>query len=60
MLRLAAAAILTAPPAFAHTGAHLHPHDSGGWLAVCGALALVALAGAAALREARLQSRGRK
>ncbi len=36
--------LATAAPALAHSGAHLHPHDGGPWLAVAGGLAAIAAA----------------
>ncbi|MCE0505793.1 hypothetical protein LR948_10530 [Roseivivax sp. GX 12232] len=51
------AAALLAGPAFAHEGAHLHPHDGAGWLAVTAALAVLALAGVLARGELRLPRR---
>ncbi len=35
---------VTAGPALAHSGAHLHPHGSGDWLTVALGLAAAALA----------------
>ena len=49
--------ILLAAPAAAHTGAHVHPHDGASWLAVVGALAVIALAGG--LVAARRRNRRR-
>jgi hypothetical protein len=36
--------LLSALPAAAHEGAHLHPHGSGSWIAVASGLALIAVA----------------
>ena len=46
---------LVATGASAHTDAafHLHPHGGESWLAVAGALAVIALAGGLALAAAR-------
>ncbi|MGY3438354.1 MULTISPECIES: hypothetical protein [unclassified Marinovum] len=41
---LAPVLFLTASPALAHSGAHLHPHGAGNWLTVALALGLVAVA----------------
>lgn len=35
---------LTASPALAHSGAHLHPHGAGNWLTVALGLGLIGLA----------------
>lgn len=35
---------LTASPALAHSGAHLHPHGAGNWLTVVLALGVIGLA----------------
>lgn len=43
---LAPAFALTASPALAHSGAHLHPHGAGNWLTVALALGLIAVAAA--------------
>ncbi len=48
---LASAIALTAGPALAHDGAHLHPHGSESWLPLI--LAAVTIGGAAALAYAR-------
>ncbi|MCB1339611.1 MAG: hypothetical protein KDK24_00785 [Pseudooceanicola sp.] len=53
MKRLALFATLTASPALAHPGAHLHPHGSGDWLAVAMGLAVLAAAGGLAYARAR-------
>ena len=45
--------ILLAAPAAAHPGAHVHPHDGASWLALAGALAVLALAGGLALARRR-------
>ena len=42
--------MLLASPAAAHTGAHLHPHGGGSWLAVVLALSAIALAAVLAWR----------
>lgn len=44
-------AVLSAPAAFAHPGAHLHPHGSDAWLAVV--LAAVTVVGVVALARVR-------
>ena len=44
-------AFLAASPVVAHTGAHLHPHGGGNWLAVV--LAAVSVGGVMALVHAR-------
>ncbi len=38
------ALLVTAGPALAHDGPHLHPHDGGAWLAVVGVLAAAGVA----------------
>ncbi|ANP37427.1 MULTISPECIES: hypothetical protein [Rhodobacterales] len=48
---LASAIALTAGPALAHGGAHLHPHGSESWLPVI--LAALTVGGAAALAYVR-------
>ncbi|EPX75952.1 hypothetical protein [Salipiger mucosus] len=53
LVALSAALAATAGPALAHPGAHVHPHDGAQWLAVAGALAVMALAGGLALARAR-------
>ena len=53
MKRLALGLTVAAGPALAHSGPHLHPHDGASWLAVAGALAVMALAGWLALARAR-------
>ncbi|WP_206080277.1 LPXTG cell wall anchor domain-containing protein [Pacificoceanicola onchidii] len=44
---------LTAGPALAHPGVHVHPHDGASWMTVAGALAVLALAGGLAVRRSR-------
>ncbi|MDA7427995.1 hypothetical protein PGB28_05965 [Primorskyibacter aestuariivivens] len=44
-------AAVSATPALAHSGAHLHPHGSGDWLTVALALGLIALAAAIWVRK---------
>ncbi|MGJ8604607.1 MAG: hypothetical protein ACSHXH_10820 [Marivita sp.] len=49
----ALALILTAGPALAHPGAHVHPHDGAHWLTLVSALALVAVAAGLAVTRNR-------
>ena len=44
-------AILAAPAAFAHAGAHLHPHGADSWLALV--LAAVTVVGVLAVARAK-------
>lgn len=39
------AALLTAAPALAHPGSHMHPHGAESWLSLLPAVALIAVAG---------------
>ena len=57
MKKLIALSLIAAAPATAHTGeaVHIHPHDGASWLALAGALALIALAGS--LAASRLRGR---
>lgn len=48
---IAALATVTATPALAHSGAHLHPHGSGNWLIVV--LAAVTVGGTLAFAHFR-------
>lgn len=48
---LAPAFALTASPALAHSGAHLHPHGAGNWLTVALALGLIVLAAVLMVRK---------
>ncbi|MBV2361702.1 LPXTG cell wall anchor domain-containing protein [Thalassococcus sp. CAU 1522] len=48
MKRWALVLAMLAGPVAAHPGAHVHPHDGASWLAVLGALSVVALAGGVA------------
>ncbi len=45
-MRSSAVLLLTALPAAAHEGAHLHPHGSGAWMVLAGGLAILAAVGA--------------
>ena len=47
------ALILSATPALAHSGPHLHPHDGAAWLTVASALGLIAVAARVMLARAR-------
>ena len=40
---------LTAAPALAHPGMHVHPHDGTDWYMIYGAIALIALVGGVAV-----------
>ncbi|MFZ5962182.1 hypothetical protein ACOXXX_04455 [Thalassococcus sp. BH17M4-6] len=51
------ALLLLSGPVAAHPGAHLHPHDSGSWLAVGLGLALIASAAGLALLRAPSKAR---
>ena len=53
MKKLALALVAMGGQAAAHPGAHLHPHDGASWLAVAGALAVLALAGGIAVAQVR-------
>ncbi len=44
---------LIAAPAFAHPGAHVHPHAADGWVGLALGLALIAVALVGARRMAR-------
>ncbi len=44
---------LSASPAIAHPGAHVHPHDGASWLAVVGALVVITAATGVAVAKAR-------
>lgn len=52
-LALAAVTLVWASSAMAHPGAHVHPHDGAHWLALVGALGLIAVAGGLALARTR-------
>ncbi|WP_375260530.1 hypothetical protein [Palleronia sp.] len=56
-MRAFAVLMLSALPAAAHEGAHLHPHGSGSWLIVVVALGLVAAVGLAGRRVLTRRSR---
>lgn len=47
--------LLSALPAAAHEGAHLHPHGSGSWMVVAGGLAVIAVAGVLGRRLLRVK-----
>ena len=54
-MRAFAVLMLSALPAAAHEGAHLHPHGSGSWLVVAGGLATIAAAGVLGRRLSRVK-----
>ena len=62
MTRFLPAVALTAlaGPAFAHSGAHLHPHDGAHWLTLVAGLAMIALAGTLAVRQVKARTKVRK
>ncbi|KIN61796.1 hypothetical protein Z945_2790 [Sulfitobacter noctilucae] len=41
--------LLTAMPALAHPGIHIHPHDGTDWTILYGAMALIAVVGGVAV-----------
>lgn len=58
-LVLLVAAALSAGPALAHTGEHLHvhPHDGSNWLMVVAALGIVAIGGRMAYVRTKAEAR---
>ena len=56
MKYLAAILTLTAAPALAHQGAHVHPHAADAWIGVALGLALIAVALSGARDLARVRS----
>lgn len=49
------AGMMASGPALAHDGAalHMHPHDGASWLAICAALAVIAVSGGVAFVSRR-------